>query len=182
MNAPDSARWKQSRLLILHLVNIAIFALAIPASIYLLSHIQNTWTQFKNPDNWDTRTARVLSAYSLKEGGKSSRYFVIVKMQVVGGPSVEDTFAPVAASEAEIHVSELKRRKTVSIYQNKLNPTEYVLSPVWTGQTRFLPTLLLTSAGTFFGLISLGMLWKYMRDRIDFAAITRDRLQAKPAR
>lgn len=178
MNESDSARWKQSRLLVIDLVNIAIFLTVIPIAAYAIHNIGVSWSAYKDPAHWTTCNAHVLSVWKQREGGKGNRYYVFVKMRVPDGAEVEDTYAPIRKNDAVQLMNEVHKAGTVTVYQNNLRKSEYVLSPVFTSQRLFMPSFLLWWAGTVVGLIVVALVWRYLRERIDSAAVIRQRLYA----
>lgn len=176
-----SASWKRARLLSLDLLNIAIIICVITTAAFAINRIGEAWKAFETPANWTSCKARILSVSKQLESGKGGRYHVIVRMRTHDGTDVEDSYPPIRKKIALEWMSDLQKAGTVTVYRNlhaKDHTTEYALSPSYYAQKLYMPSFLMWWIGTLVGLLCTVLLWRYMRERIDFAAITRDRLYA----
>ncbi len=176
----DSPQWKQKRLLLLDIGTFAIIAIAIPTAILFFTHTRADWDKYVDAKHWSKCTAHVLSTEIVRDPGEKVRKKLIVRMSVDGGREIEDAFYSMRLKDAENVQRDLMKLGTLSVFRNSLDKSEYAISPEMTGHMRYMPSLLLCVAGTGVGLISLLLLWRYVRIQIGAASDLRDRFRMAP--
>ena len=70
---------------------------------------------------------------------------------------------------------EVETHGTVVVYRNNIDAIDYAISPAFNGQKRFAFTMVFGLGATIVTLVSLAILWRYLRVRIDNSAGLRHR-------
>lgn len=178
----DSLQWKRKRLLILDIGTIAIFAVAIPTAIYLYGYNATEWSAYTNAKHWAKCTAHVTGTSIVKDWGSKYKKNLVVRMTLDGGPAIEDSFFSLRLKDAEAMQRNLEKVGTVTVYRNNLQKDDYALSPEMKGHMRYSPPMLLGIVATIVGLVTTGILWRYLRIQIDVASGLRHRFGMDSAR
>lgn len=168
--------WKQKRILNLNIITAAVIAGTIPVAIFLFDHFTSEWGKFTDMGHWTKRTAHVVSTEVTRDWGEKYKVKLVVRMEV-DGHSVEDAFFSLPRSKAEAMQNDLAKSGTVSVFNNKLQKSEYSLSPEMTGHMRYSPPVMLTILGAIGILASTVWLWFYLRKQFDVASNLRLRFK-----
>lgn len=177
----DSPQWKRKRLLILDIGAIAIFAVTIPAAIFLYGHLTSEWGAYTNAKHWVKGTAHITGTSIVRDWGSKYKKNLVVRMTVDGGRAIEDSFFSLSENNAESMQRDLAKVGTVTVYRNKLQKDDYALSPEMKGHMRYSPPTLMCIIATIAVLITTGGLWRYLRIQIGAASELRHRFRMDSA-